>query len=223
METPTKQTMPKARPRKVVSTGRPKPRETTFNKTDIDIPTNQIAYDPIDGKVNLFTYMEENPDTVAFLYDNEYFITTKTILTRIVPNSPWGDNEISGNNRMLDNSNMIHENFNLMRLLKKILIPIKQVELVLLYAFGKDRAFMNYNQYRLYEIVANEHIDEIVVSLAVILNTDNSNVSDVNHMRLCHLRIITSEEEEEGKSTGGIRAKKSRTSKSTKRKNTTRK
>lgn len=220
MDKPTKQVIPAARGRKVIPAAALKPRETTFEKIDIDIPSNQIAYDPVDGKVKLFTYLEENPDTVAFLYDNEYFITTKTILTRIIPYELFSNEEISGKDRQQDNSKMISENFNLMRLLKKSLIPLEHLQSVLYYAFGNDRVYNNYMQYRLYEIVANERIDKSMVSFKFIFDTDSSNVSGDNYMRLCNLRIITTEE---NKFTGGIRAKKSRTSKSTKRKNTTRK
>ena len=49
-----------------------------------DIPENQIAYDPIDGKVQLFTYMKKNLDTIAFLYRDEYFIVSKEIIKSIV-------------------------------------------------------------------------------------------------------------------------------------------
>ena len=167
---------------------KPQIRQTLFEKTSVNIPKNQTAYDIIDGKVKLLTYMEENPDTVAFLYDNEYFITTKTNITRIIPQKLSGDEKITYSTRLPDNSKMIAENFNLRRLLKNLVIPLNKLELVLDYAFG------NYINYRLYEIVATKKVSESVVSFRVLFEAESSNVShdDIdNDGRLCDLRIIT--------------------------------
>ena len=193
-----------------------------FEVSKLHIPANQTAYDPVDGKVELFTYMEENPDTVVFLYGKDFFIVTKESITRTITelSKPPVDGMLAKKPILIDNANIV-ENFDFKRLPKDMMISVNDFKLVLDYAkFGNDKV------YRIYEIVEKK-VAESAVSFRVLYAADNSSAShykEGDYGKIYQLRIISTKEV---KSTGGSRATKGRKSKSAtwtcKRKNTTRK
>jgi hypothetical protein len=60
---------------------------TYFEHTWIPVPLNQTAMDVIDGEVLLFDYMRQNPDSLVFHFNNEYFIATRNTVLQMISSS----------------------------------------------------------------------------------------------------------------------------------------
>jgi hypothetical protein len=60
---------------------------TSFDITNIAIPLNQVAMDVIDGEILLFDHMRQNPDSLVFLFNDEYFIATRNTILQMISDS----------------------------------------------------------------------------------------------------------------------------------------
>ena len=58
--------------------------KTSFEITNIPVPLNQVAMDVIDGEVLLFDHMRQNPDSLVFLFNDEYFIATRNTILQMI-------------------------------------------------------------------------------------------------------------------------------------------
>ena len=93
-----------------------------LNITAIDIPGEQIAYDPIHGKVQISS-IADRPDTVAFLYGKEFFIVTKKNIRKMISAKSSG-------NQQPDNIDIV-ERFAFPKLPKNIMVLTRDLEIVI--------------------------------------------------------------------------------------------
>ena len=62
---------------------------------DIEITDNQMAFEIIDGEVSLLQNWTENPDTIAFLFQQNYYIATRENIIRMTSFTKEGPNDNS--------------------------------------------------------------------------------------------------------------------------------
>ena len=133
---------------------------------DIQVTDNQMAIDVIDGEVPLLQHLTENPDTIAFLFQQNYYIATRENIIRMTSFTTEGadDNSIVYECIIADTlrpENILRENplvkiASLGVATNGSYIPLRE----LLMVFD--------NNCRMYEIVSTEAVVESVVSYQVL-------------------------------------------------------
>ena len=59
--------------------------------TDRDVPVGQTAYEVIDGEVSLMEHLKENSDTIAFIFQQNYYISTRENITRMISDTTYSE------------------------------------------------------------------------------------------------------------------------------------
>ena len=144
--------------------------KTSFEITNIPVPLNQVAMDVIDGEVLLFDHMRQNPDSLVFLFNDEYFIATRNTILQMISDYTLEDKN--------DNS-IVYECIEFDTLRSENLVT--QGPLVKLASLGlpTNRAYIPINELRmvledkrqyLYQIINTEENVKSVVSYQILYN-----------------------------------------------------
>lgn len=151
-----------------------------------DISENQTAFELIDGELPLRKHLRENPDTVVFYFHENYYISTREDITRMVSSSTL--------NEMLNNSiiyeclvadSMRAENIVLDKPLLKLAslglpingsyLPLQQMMMVI----NDQRREL---KYRVYEIVDTGKTVQSVISYQAL----HRNITQIDYLGASH-------------------------------------
>lgn len=166
--------------------------------TDRDVPVGQTAYEVIDGEVSLMEHLKENRDTIAFIFQQNYYISTRENITRMISDTTYSE---KGNNSIvyeciktdwLRPGNVIEENplvkiASLGVAINGAYIQSSQLSMIL-----SDKRYDI--KYRIYEIIDTGKVLKSVVSYQVLNNMTSyvgaSHCQAGQGGRVYHLRKI---------------------------------
>lgn len=141
-------------------------RSHTIGITDIQIPDNQMAFEVIDGEVPLLQHLTENPDTIAFLFQQNYYIATRENIIRMTSFTTEGANDNSIVYECIRADTLSPENI----LRDNPLVKIASLGVATNGSYMSLREFLTIigNKCRIYEIVSTQVVVESVVSYQVL-------------------------------------------------------
>ena len=133
---------------------------------DIQITDNQMAFEVIDGEVPLLQHLTENPDTIAFLFQQNYYIATRENIIRMTSFTTDGANDNSIVYECIRADNLRPENI----LRENPLVKIASLGVATNGSYISLRELLTVfdNKCRMYEIVSTETVVESVVSYQVL-------------------------------------------------------
>jgi hypothetical protein len=134
--------------------------------TDIQIPDNQMAFEVIDGEVPLLQHLTENPDTIAFLFQQNYYIATRENIIRMTSLTTEGANDNSIVYECIRVDTISPENI----LRENPLVKIASLGVATNCSYIPLRELLTVfdNNCRMYEIVSTEAVVVSVVSYQVL-------------------------------------------------------
>ena len=140
----------------------------TIGITDIQIPDNQMAFEVIDGEVPLLQHLTGNPDTIAFLFQQNYYIATRENIIRMTSFTTDGANDNSIVYECIRAGTLSPENI----LRENPLVKIASLGVATNGSYVSLRELLtvltNDAENRMYEIVPSEGVVESVVSYQVL-------------------------------------------------------
>jgi uncharacterized protein YjbI with pentapeptide repeats len=148
-----------------------------FGIIDKDVQAGQTAYEVIEGEVSLTEHLKENKDTIAFLFQQDYYISTRENITRMISHTTKIDKE---NNSIvyecIRTDTMRPENILLVNPLVKVAslgiaingayMPSTELSMIL----TDKRSDI---KYRIYEIIDTGKVTNSVVSYQVMNHLTN--------------------------------------------------
>jgi hypothetical protein len=148
-----------------------------FAITNVDIPVHQNAMDVIEGETQLLPHLTENTNDVAFLFQNNYYTTTRDNILRMISDSTDNDKE--------DNS-IVFECITPNTLRMENIITKAPLVKVASLGLPTNGAYIDINELhlilnetrryvknRIYEIIPTEEVVKSVVSYQVLYGLTN--------------------------------------------------
>jgi hypothetical protein len=134
--------------------------------SNIQVLDNQMAFEVIDGEVPLLQHLTENPDTIAFLFQQNYYIATRENIIRMTSLTTEGGNDNSIVYECIRAGTMRSENI----LRENPLVKIASLGVATNGSYIPLRELLTVfdNNCRMYEIVSTEAVVESVVSYQVL-------------------------------------------------------
>jgi hypothetical protein len=141
-------------------------RNNPIGISNIQVLDNQMAFEVIDGEVPLLQHLTENPDTIAFLFQQNYYIATRENIIRMTSLTTEGGNDNSIVYECIRAGTMRSENI----LRENPLVKIASLGVATNGSYIPLRELLTVfdNNCRMYEIVSTEAVVESVVSYQVL-------------------------------------------------------
>ena len=142
--------------------------------TDRDVPVGQTAYEVIDGEVSLMEHLKENRDTIAFIFQQDYYISTRENITRMISDTTYSEKE---------NNSVVYECFRTDTLRPENIVVENPLVKIASLGVAINGAYIQSSQlsmilsdkrydikYRIYEIIDTGKVLKSVVSYQVLNN-----------------------------------------------------
>lgn len=142
--------------------------------TDADVPVGQTAYEVIDGEVSLIEHLKENRDTIAFLFQQNYYISTRENITRMISDTTSSEKE---------NNSIVYECIETHTIRPENVLVVNPLVKIASLGVAINGAYIQSSQlsmilndkrndikYRIYEIIDTGKVLKTVVSYQVLNN-----------------------------------------------------